>query len=58
MSPILCSCLMLDHLGLESFSSRIRGAVDKVLVEKRALTPDLKGTSGTEEMTQAIINAL
>lgn len=50
---------MLEHLGLEEHGQRIRKAVDRVLAERRVMTPDLPGgRSGTQEMTQAIINAL
>jgi isocitrate dehydrogenase (NAD+) len=59
VSPLLCSSLMLEHLGLEGHGQRIRQAVDRVLMERRVMTPDLPGgRSGTLEMTQAIINAL
>jgi len=58
VAPLLCASTMLEHLGLDGYGRRIRGAIDRVLVEQRVLTQDLKGRSGTEEMTQAIINAL
>lgn len=58
VSPLLCSCIMLEHLGLKSHASHIRQAIDRVLAEKRVLTRDLKGTATTDEMTQAIIDAL
>lgn len=58
ISPILCSCLMLEHLGLDHYSSRIRAAIDGVLAEQRVLTQDLRGSSTTSEMTQAIIDKL
>jgi len=50
--------MMLEHLGLTSFSVHIRKAIDKVLEEKLVFTKDLRGKSGTQEMTQAIINAI
>ncbi len=58
VSPLLCSCTMLEHLELEPYSRKIRQAIDNVLEKKLALTQDLKGTAGTAEMTEAIINAL
>lgn len=58
VSPLLCSCIMLEHLGLQSYASQIRQAIDSVLAEKRVHTRDLKGTASTEAMTQAIIDAL
>lgn len=59
VSPLLCASLLLEHLGLEGQGKRIRSAVDRVLGEGRVRTVDLPGgRSGTEEMTQAIVNAL
>lgn len=58
ISPLLCSCIMLEHLGLMGHGQAIRKAIDKVLIAGQYKTHDLHGTTGTEEMTQAIIDAL
>lgn len=58
VSPLLCASTMLEHLGLDGEGKRIRDAIDRVLGAKRVLTKDLNGHGGTDEMTQAIIEAL
>jgi 3-isopropylmalate dehydrogenase len=65
VAEILSGKLLLDWLAarcslpalLEAGQS-IDGAVARVLAEGTALTPDLGGTVGTDEMTAAIIEAL
>lgn len=52
------ACMMLDHLGLQEYSSKIRTAVDKVLLDTSVITPDVKGKGTTETYTKAIISAL
>lgn len=52
------ACMMLEHLGQEACGKKIRDAVDKVLLEGKVLTPDLHGSSKTEEYRDAIIAAL
>ena len=44
--------------GLQRASADIESAVDAVLSERRALPTDLGGSSTTEEVTQAILDAL
>lgn len=52
------ACMMLEHLGQDDCAKKIRAAVDKVLLEGKTLTPDLHGSSKTEEYRDAIIKAL
>ena len=52
------ACMMLDHLGEQTVAARIRKAVDQVLADKKALTPDLGGSATTQQYTQAVIEAL
>jgi isocitrate dehydrogenase (NAD+) len=51
---ILSAAMMLDHLMEQEAAQRIRGAVADVLREGKKLTPDLGGTAGTTELTEAI----
>ena len=52
------ACMMLEHLGKQEVSAKIRKAVDEVLKDGTVLTPDLGGTAGTKEYTKAIIERL
>lgn len=49
------ACMMLEHLGEQDIAANIRKAVDAVLQEGSALTPDLHGTATTEAYRDAII---
>lgn len=49
------ACMMLEYLGEDACAANIRQAVDTVLQEASVLTPDLHGTSTTEEYRDAII---
>jgi isocitrate dehydrogenase (NAD+) len=51
---VLSGAMMLDHLGEGRAARVIRDAVQSVLREGSALTPDLGGTASTEGMAQAI----
>ena len=52
------ACMMLEHLGKQEVSAKIRKAVDEVLKDGTILTPDLGGCAGTEAYTKAIIERL
>lgn len=52
------ACMMLEYLDQKEAAARIRKAVDAVLMENVIKTPDLKGTSTTEEYCDAIIAKL
>lgn len=49
--------LMLDHLGRSEAGARLMTAIER-LTAAGPLTPDLGGTAGTEEVTDALIAAL
>lgn len=49
------ACMMLEYLHQNEVAARIRKAVDEVLQEGTAITPDLHGTATTEEYKNAII---
>lgn len=46
---------MLDFFGFEQWGQRIINAMEKLMVEKKYLTPDLGGTAGTDEIADALI---
>jgi isocitrate dehydrogenase (NAD+) len=50
--------MMLTHMREHAAADRLQKAVEKVYAEKRRLTPDVGGSSGTEEFTGAVIAAL
>jgi isocitrate dehydrogenase (NAD+) len=57
--PLLLPAIdLLEGEGQAEPAQRILAAVGKVLTERRALTPDLGGRSGTSEMADAIVAAL
>jgi isocitrate dehydrogenase (NAD+) len=51
---ILSGAMMLDHLMEQDAARRVRKAVADVLREGKKLTPDLGGSAGTTELTEAI----
>jgi isocitrate dehydrogenase (NAD+) len=50
--------LMLEHLGELSAAERLGSAINKVIAEGIHTTRDLGGTAGTDEFTEAVIQAL
>jgi len=58
LATILCAAQMVEHLGMTEAAREIEDAVAKVLAGRRALTPDLGGTSKTTEITDAILAAM
>lgn len=50
--------LMMDHLQLPEIGKLILDAIEDVLVEGEIKTPDLGGTSKTEEMGDAIVSKI
>jgi len=57
-ASILCGAMLLKRLGEKAASEKIYRSVVKVLGESRHVTPDLGGTSTTDEMVKAIIGNL
>ncbi len=51
---ILSAAMMLAHLGEQNGAAAVREAVARVMAEGEVRTGDLAGTSGTEEMAEAI----
>lgn len=58
MASIWSVSQMLDFFGHEAWGSRILQAIERVLVEKQCLTPDLGGTATTSEVGDAVIAAI
>src|SRR6202451_3395650 len=50
--------LMLRYVGEDSTADRVQAALEKVYIEKKTLTRDVGGTSGTKAFTRAILAAL
>ena len=49
---------LLDHLGYENWGAKVLNAIERVLVEAKALTPDMGGTASTSQVGDALIEAL
>ncbi|RXW25200.1 hypothetical protein EST38_g646 [Candolleomyces aberdarensis] len=58
IASIRSAALMLRHLGYTKGADRLDTAVDQVVREGRYLTPDLKGTSTTREVLDAVLGKL
>ncbi len=58
LASIRSAALMLRRLGYATGADRLDTAVDSVIREGKILTPDLKGTSTTNEVLEAVIKRL
>jgi tartrate dehydrogenase/decarboxylase / D-malate dehydrogenase len=58
IATILSAAMMLDHLEIPEAARQIEAAVAVVLAEGRVRTPDLGGSSSTQQVTDAIIGRL
>jgi tartrate dehydrogenase/decarboxylase/D-malate dehydrogenase len=58
VATILSAGMMLDHLGMHQAAAEIEAAVAAVLADGKVRTPDLGGTSSTEEVTTAVVEKL
>ncbi len=52
---MLAACQMLDHVGDTERAVRVKGAIEKTLLEKKIVTGDIGGTASTEQFTDAVI---
>lgn len=50
--------MMLEHLGHKDAADQIVKAIEIVLKDKIAMTPDMGGKASTQELGQAIVDAL
>jgi len=55
---LLGAAMMLDYLKLTDESTKIRAVIRQVIGEGKVRTPDLGGSAGTDEYTQALIAKL
>ena len=58
MAQVLTGAMMLRHLGEGSAAEEVEKAVQNLLTESEILTPDLGGSSSTDSVGTAIVNAL
>ena len=50
--------MMLDHLGEENAAARLMRAVERVTADPKLHTPDLGGKATTQQVTDAVCDAL
>jgi isocitrate dehydrogenase (NAD+) len=55
---LLCSSMLLRHLGLMDHANRISKAVYGVILEGKTRTRDMGGTSTTHEFTRAVLDKM
>ena len=55
---LLAAVMMLDHLEMREEAGRIRHALERTVMERDSLTPDLGGDAGTDRFTDAVIGRL
>jgi isocitrate dehydrogenase (NAD+) len=55
---LLAACLLLDHVGQKDRADRVRAALEAVVREGKATTPDLGGAGTTDSFADAIIARL
>ena len=58
IGQIWSGAMMLDHLGHRDAHDAIVAAIEAVLKDKTALTPDMGGKADTKDLTAAILGAL
>ncbi len=58
IASIRSAALMLRHLGYSKGADRIDKAVDEVVREGKTLTPDLGGTSKTQEVVDEVVRRI
>ncbi|KAG6841321.1 hypothetical protein C0991_012320 [Blastosporella zonata] len=58
LASIRSAALMLRHLGYTKGADRLDAAVDQVIREGTTLTPDLKGTSSTTQVLDAVLKRI
>ncbi len=58
LAMILSAGMMLEHLGLDDAATRVERAVASVLAEGRTGTPDVGGSSSTQQVADAVIERI
>ena len=55
---LLSACLLLDHVEQPEVATRIRAALDTVILANESRTVDMGGSASTTEYTEALVRAL
>jgi len=55
---LLSACLLLDHVEQPDVASRMRNAIDTVVLANESRTVDMGGSASTTEYTEALVRAL
>ena len=55
---LMSACLLLDHVEQQEVATRIRGALDTVILANESRTVDMGGSASTTEYTEALVRAL
>jgi len=58
LATVLSACMMLDHLGWADPATALHAAVERLLTDRRTVTPDLGGSATTGEVARALIDLL
>jgi tartrate dehydrogenase/decarboxylase/D-malate dehydrogenase len=58
IGQIWSGAMMLDHVGEQEAAAAVLAAVETAIADPEARTPDLGGRATTQDMTQAVIEAL
>ena len=58
LASIWSAAQILDFVGHEGWGRKVLNAIERLLIEKRTLTPDIGGTASTREVGDAIVNIL
>jgi len=58
LASILSAAMMMEHLEMLEPAAKVSAAVAGVLAEGKVRTPDLGGSSSTEEVTDAVLEKL
>ena len=58
IGAIWAAAMMMQHLGFDAIHDSLLLAIETVLREERCLTPDMGGTARTEDLGQAIADAI
>ena len=58
LATIWSASQMLDHFGYEKYGKMVVDAIEQLLVENEALTPDMKGTASTSEVGERIVDIM
>ena len=58
IGAIWAGAMMMQHLGFQGVHDDLLAAIEHVLAARKALTPDMGGSAGTEQLGDAIAAAL